>query len=211
MPNVWPGDPLPVQPGDAGHFVPMGCCFSGPVVMRPWDTLEGAFAAGDYYSGRAHTFHPLLGAPLTEASGGVLYFDSMADVPDVMAALRLMHVPLLSNEYAVFVSESEEPQRHGYLTHLRMMPYSSARDLFGANLDLIESIRQPQPMILGSLISGFIRLAVERWGTGMPMELSGCMGGDGDWAKEALCFGFMVENEYQQVCRLWTRAWLVTK
>jgi hypothetical protein len=34
---------------------------------------------------------------------------------------------------------------------------------------------------------------------------------DGDWAKESLCFGFMMENEYHGICRIWTRAWLVTK
>ena len=36
-------------------------------------------------------------------------------------------------------------------------------------------------------------------------------GGDGDWAKESLCFGLMVENGYQGVYRIWSRAWLVTK
>jgi len=211
LPNVWPGDALRVQPGDATQFVPMGCCFGGPVIMRPWDTLEGALAAGDYYSGRAHSFHPLHGAPLTEASGGVLYFDSTADVPDVMAALRLMHAPVRASEYAVFLSESSDPQRDGYLTHLRLMPLGAVGHFFGAKLDLIPDARQPQPMLLGSLISEFIRLAVERWGTGMCPDLYGCMGGDGDWAKEALCFGLMMENEYHGICRLWTRAWLVTK
>jgi hypothetical protein len=45
----------------------------------------------------------------------------------------------------------------------------------------------------------------------MCRDLYGAMGGDGDWAKEELCFGFMMENEYHGVCRIWTRAWLVTK
>ena len=37
------------------------------------------------------------------------------------------------------------------------------------------------------------------------------MGGDGDYAVEELSFGFMLENEYNQVYRIWSRAWLVTK
>jgi hypothetical protein len=41
--------------------------------------------------------------------------------------------------------------------------------------------------------------------------LSGTAGGDGDWAKEALVSGFMVQNSYWAVYRLWSRAWLVTK
>ena len=40
FPNVWPGDPLPVQPGDVTQFAPQGFCMQGPLVMRPWDTLE---------------------------------------------------------------------------------------------------------------------------------------------------------------------------
>jgi hypothetical protein len=42
-------------------------------------------------------------------------------------------------------------------------------------------------------------------------RLSGTFGGDGYWAKESLCFGFLVENNYRGVYRIWSRAWLVTK
>jgi hypothetical protein len=47
-PNVWPGKPPAVQPGDVTQFVPMGFCFGGPIVMRPWDTLESVVAAGGF-------------------------------------------------------------------------------------------------------------------------------------------------------------------
>ena len=36
-------------------------------------------------------------------------------------------------------------------------------------------------------------------------------GGDGDWAKEELAFGCMVENVDLGIYRIWSRAWLVTK
>ena len=42
-------------------------------------------------------------------------------------------------------------------------------------------------------------------------SIQGALGGDGDWARESLAFGFMVENEYYAVYRFWTRAWLITK
>jgi hypothetical protein len=45
----------------------------------------------------------------------------------------------------------------------------------------------------------------------MSAELSGTFGGDGDWAQESLCFGFMIENAYHGVYRMWSRAWLITK
>ncbi len=69
--------------------------------------------------------------------------------------------------------------------------------------------RQPHP--LGEIAWQFLENQRERWGSGFSSRLSGLFGGDGDWAKEELCFGFMVENGYNAVYRLWSRAWLVTK
>lgn len=42
-------------------------------------------------------------------------------------------------------------------------------------------------------------------------NLSGAMGGDGDYAKEKLCFGLLVENPFGHVYRIWSRAWPLTK
>ncbi len=44
-------------------------------MLRPWDTLESMERQGDYYGARSPAFHPLRGAPPTEARGGVVYFD----------------------------------------------------------------------------------------------------------------------------------------
>lgn len=207
-PNVWPGEDLKVQPGDPTYFVPMGCCFSPPVMVRPWDTIEAAMNARSYYGAQGHSFHPLRGAPATESSGGVIYFDSGADIESVIAALSLMHAPLRLEDYAVFVSEAEDAQSAGYLTHCRIMPRHALRNLFGVHEIGPD---EPQPIPVEQLLRGFIELHEKRYGTGMSPDLYGAMGGDGDWAKESLCFGFMIENEYHGVCRIWSRAWLVTK
>jgi hypothetical protein len=45
----------------------------------------------------------------------------------------------------------------------------------------------------------------------MSSELRGTLHGDGDWAKEKLAFGFMIENGSNGVYRVWSRPWLVTK
>ena len=42
-------------------------------------------------------------------------------------------------------------------------------------------------------------------------SLAGTLGGDGDWAKEYLGFGFMAENVSHRIYRLWSRPYLVTK
>ena len=211
FPNVWPGERLPVQPGDVTQFVPMGFCMGGPIVMRPWDTLESAVNAAGYYGARAHGFHPLHGAPVTEPSGGVLYFDSGSDPETVMGAIQLMHAHTLAKDYAVFVSQASDPQTEGYLVHCRIIPFGSIGHFFRASLSLIEGQSTPQPLTLGEFIKGFITLHEQRYGTGMSRALYGAMGGDGDWAKESLCFGFMMENEYHNICRIWSCAWLVTK
>jgi len=211
FPNVWPGAPLEVQPGDVTQFAPMGFCFGGPIIMRPWDTLESAVGAGGYYGARGNGFHPLRDAPLTEPGGGVLYFDSWALSDTVVGALNLMGAHMRGNQFAVFVTEATEPQREGFLVHCRIMPFGTVSHLYHANLELIEGCTNPQPMNLENFVRGFIDLHKKRYGTGMCSELYGAMGGDGDWAKEALCFGFMMENAYHGICRIWTRAWLVTK
>lgn len=65
--------------------------------------------------------------------------------------------------------------------------------------------------LIGDLVWTFVQSQQQVWGIYNTSQLSGVMGGDGDWAKEALAFGLMVENAYHGVYRIWSRAWLVTK
>lgn len=213
LPNVWPGDPLPVQPGDVTQFVPLGFALGGPLIVRPWDTLEDAMAAGDYYGAQPQTFHPLHGAPRTDACGGTIYFDTGNSRESLLAAFSVMGVNPHPGrrEYAVFCDESEDALKEGFISHCRIMPYSTLASLFGARLDLVDACKSPQPVSVQDLLCHFVTAEEKRWGTGMGGALSGCMGGDGDWAKESLCFGFMVENAYHFVLRIWSRAELVTK
>ena len=69
-----------------------------------------------------------------------------------------------------------------------------------------------QELSIGEAFEEFMKAEKERFGTsfGDP-RIEGKMGGDGDFAREELSFGFMLENEYNQVYRIWSRAWLVTK
>lgn len=213
FPNTWPGSPLPVQPGDVTQFAPMGFCMGWPLLMRPWDTLEDTFAAGGYYGPQPHTFHPLRGAPRTEARGGVIYFDTGETRESLLTSFRLMGAGTYADDrdFGVFVTTSSDPQADGFIVHCRVIPFSTLVHLYHAPLDLIDGARAPQPVSLPDVLCGFVRAQEKRWGTGMGGELNGCMGGDGDWAKESLCFGFMVENSYQGIFRIWSRAELVTK
>ena len=68
-----------------------------------------------------------------------------------------------------------------------------------------------QPVTTGTLIWRFIAEEERRYGPDGTERIYGTFGGDGDGAKEELCFGFLIENADLGVYRIWSRAWLVMK
>lgn len=210
-PLVWPGAALAMQPSDLRHLAPMGHGLDVPLVMRPWDRLDGLDARQGYYSFHAHGGDPFSGAPVTEAAGGIVYFDGSPNPEDVAAVLRLMRVRSAHRSYAVFLSESSDPVADRYLVQVRIATDWALGSVYRAATGGEAASFVEQSLTLGDAVWAFIEDQQERWGTGMSYELRGAMGGDGDWAKEALAFGFMVENGAYGVYRLWTRAYLVTK
>lgn len=213
FPNEWPGEVLPVQPGDVTQFAPMGFAMDVPLVVRPWDTLESAMSSGGYYAAQHHTFHPLHGAPRTDASGGVIYFDTGSSQESLLTTFGVMGARPSAEwrQFGVFCRESSEPEKDGFISHCRIVSFGALGHLYRADLSLIKGGSEPQPKSVQEILWHFVQAEEERWGTGMGGALSGCMGGDGDWAKESLCFGFMVENAYHGIFRIWSRAELVTK
>jgi hypothetical protein len=210
-PRVWPGKQLDVQPGDLSIFVPMGSGIAGPIPVMPWDDLTSALSRPGYYSYHAHSGHPFLGAPSTEAAGGIIYFDGDPQRTDVEALLRLLEVYSRSNDYAVFSEDATNPQDERYLTQIRIVSKLALRFMFQALSSEEYEAFPEQPLSVGELVWRFIEGQQQIWGKGYSRALMGAMGGDGDWANETLAFGFMVENAYHHVYRLWSRAWLVTK
>lgn len=209
-PSVWPGKDLEAQPGDMRIIVPAGLGLSGPFMLRPWDDPATA-NPGQYYGFQPHTGHPLHDAPLNSTSGGVIYFDDGRQEDELLAACRLLSIRLNEKQYAAFLEESSDPLQDRCLVQLKIVSRFSLKYLFQA-IDEKQSAEFPeQPLTIGELLAAFLRDQEAHWGSGMSSELRGCMGGDGDWAKEALAFGLMVENDYHGIYRIWSRAWLVTK
>jgi hypothetical protein len=209
-PSIWPGKDLEAQPGEMNVFAPLGIGITGPFPLRPWDDPFSSSPA-DYYGYQAQTFHPFIGAPISEACGGVIWFDGVPEKADVEAALRLMDVRAGSQRYAVFAAQAENPQEERYLVQLKIVNRFALRFMFGALTNEEYDSFPSQKLSVGELVWKFIEDQQQAWGMGYSWELAGAMGGDGDWAKETLAFGWMVENAYHGVYRLWSRAWLVTK
>jgi hypothetical protein len=204
----WPARAA-LAPGDLSAYAPIGLGMASPMVLRPWDDLGDLTARGDFYGASARTGDPLRDAPVNDAAGGVVYFDGDAEPARIAALLALLEVQTNVTRYALYAAESADPPKDRYLAQIRIVDFG-AMNLFGALPDPGDA-PWDQGLSVGGLIEAFIDAQRQRWGPGMSSELSGTLGGDGDWAKEKLAFGFMVENGSNGVYRLWSRPWLVTK
>jgi hypothetical protein len=206
-PAIWPGG-AKIEPGDFNLVVPMGMNLGGGPVMRPWDTLESAMQATTYYGLQPHGRDPLRDAPLTDAAGGTVYFDDDITADDLATLLRIMGVETEQPHFAAFRIDASQPKDERFLTQIRIVVPGALGALFDVAFapELVQ-----QDLTIGAAFATFVASERTRWGTGMSAALRGTFGGDGDWAKESLCFGLMIENAYHGVYRMWSRAWLVTK
>lgn len=211
-PSTWPEDKeLDIYPGDLDRFAVPGVGISGPFPIRPWgDPLEDD--PSDYYGFQPITGHPIKDASRNEPSGGVVYFGGTPGRDDFTSLIKLLNVHTRIKGYAAFADYSRVPVEDNYLMQMRLVSKFALRYVFRA-IDEEEYGSFPDQNIdIGDALWNFIEDQQDRWGTHMgSRELYGVMGGDGDYAKEELAFGFMVENEYNSIYRIWSRAWLVTK
>jgi len=164
--------------------------------------------------------NPFLGAPKQDACGGIIYFGNSIAKSDFEALMRIMgiqpaHFVNPRKDFALFGAESEEPGKDGYLTQIRVVPKFGLSCLFGAIDDAQYENFPDQQMSITETLWLFIETERKRWGTSFTQDkekgLRGLFDGDGDFAREELSFGFMLENNYYNICRIWSRAWLVTK
>lgn len=209
-PDVWPGAPLRAQPGDLSLFAPMGNGVGASMVVLPWDSAGSLAARGNYYNFHPHNGHPFLGAPITECSGGTVYFHGDCQRADLEALLRMMGVNGRGRQFAAFARTAEDPEKERYLTQLRLVSGFGLKFMFGVREDPEFEALTAQPLSAVEVLWRFVEHFSRRHRAG-EYDLDGALGGDGDWASEELGFGLMVENEYHSIYRIWTRAWLVTK
>ena len=197
-PAIWPDHKLKVQPGDLSNFAPFG--------------------TGVYGYQNQDVSNPFTSAPSHEPSGGINYFGNDISRADFMALMRITEVQSAniinpSKDFAVFASESDQPGKDGYLMQVRVVSKFALRFMFGALTDAEYERFPKQKLTIAELLWSFIEQERKRWGTSWKDSkgLAGKFGGDGDFAREVLTFGFMVENSYHNVFRIWSRAWLITK
>jgi len=200
-PEIWPGNKrLPVEPGNLSLFAPEG---------------EGGCENQD-----SDPQTPFLRASRTNAHGGsVVFFDNDVTRPDLKTLLRVLHVRLADEslpqtEYVAFLQESQNPCEDGYILQMRIVSTYGLRFLYRAFHGEMDTFPK-QKVPLTDALWYFMEQERKRWGTRFweagEQSLEGMFNGDGDGAREELCFGLMVENGYYKIYRLWSRAQLVTK
>jgi hypothetical protein len=199
-PPLWPDRELEVQPGDLSKFAPHGNGVYG---------FQGREGANLFTS-----------APRQEPNGGVIYFANDISKDDFDAMMRIFgvhrpHRQRQSKDYAIFAEASGQPGKDGYLTQMRIVSKFGLRFMYRALDEAGYETFPDQDMTMVEALWAFIMAEKKRWGTSFMDDekngLGGLFGGDGDFAREELSFGFMVENDYNHIYRIWSRAWLVTK
>jgi len=179
------------------------------VASHPWGAAASACCRPELFSLTAHHSQPLLDAPITEPTGGTLYLDGEPNAEDLAATLRLLGVPAAATDYAAFVSHVQKPAEERYLTQVRIVRRVALAALYDvlSEADLRSFPRQK--LTVGGLIAKFIETEQQRWGTSLSTQLSKCFTNPGQRFCATLAFGFMIENAFYGVYRIWSRAWLV--
>ncbi len=205
-PNDWPHGFKDDAPGNEKHFLSRGFLMGAPAVIFPYRGM----ASDDYYGAEEQTADPITNAPLQDPGGGTIYFET-TDKEQLEAIFAATAGHTRNNRFAAFAFQASDPVTERYLDQMRIVTNAALSGVFDVNED---DLPEEQALTVGEALTGFVAAQENKWsepGETFPRRLEGSAGGDGDWAKEALAFGFHVENRYWGVCRIWSRPWLVTK
>lgn len=185
--------------------------------VNPADLTKFAPHGNGVYGYQGGMIDPFKSAPPQDEIGGFLHFGNSVPRADFDALMSITGVRPRWHQrerydYAVFYQESESPGRDGYLAQMRIVSKFALRHMFDGITEIEHLAFKNQKLSMSDALWGFMENERKKYGTSFGgSKLNGLFGGDGNFAQEELCFGFMVENNYFQIYRIWSRAWLVTK
>ena len=94
-------------------------------------------------------------------------------------------------DYVAFGDSCTDPKKECYLDQMRLVSSIALVPVFGAT---ITDPKPKQTLNILEATAAFVSAQKQKWNDSS--TLAGTAGGDGDWAKELLAFGFHVENTY---------------
>lgn len=174
----------------------------------PDDLSKFATHGDSLYGFEKESRHPIAGAPLKTAEGGVVYFGAHVKPGSIQSLFSLCDVQKERRSYACFFQVSRDVPRDRFLRQLRIVSYAALASYFFAITQDEYDCLPDQPLTIAELLSAFIKEETEMRTVN---NLAGSAGGDGHMTSEMLGFGFMVENTFCGIYRIWSRPWLLTK
>lgn len=157
-----------------------------------------------------------------QARGDLVYFGESEYVEECFdSVLESLGVRSQDKVFAVvhvvFFEENEESLEEDggfpyvfYLEQLKLICGPAA----GRFHESVKRHCVEQVLTIGEAMMDFYQYQKAKYNPGndlFPRELRGIIGGDGDYEREQLAFGILVENREEGVYRIWSRAALCTK
>lgn len=142
--------------------------------------------------------------PLETKTGGIVFFDALLASPErTRGALELIDVDTVATDYVVYQRSSTDPMKEKYFTQWRFIGSRAVEFYFktGKHTEV-----PPQKVTIGEAVSALItgerKKYLEEMNAVQYERLLGMVGEDGSFG---LGFGFLVENAYYRIYRLWSR------
>jgi hypothetical protein len=93
----------------------------------------------------------------------------------------------------------------GYLRKLVIADRFALRFLYNSLSEAEYNSLPEQPLDVAELVKAFVADELVKYGTSFTSpDLDGKFGGDGDFAREKLSFGFAIENSHYKVISVWS-------
>jgi len=206
---AWPGADAGREPAPGARdvYVAKGLALMTPTLMLPYG--GPASLPPSAYGGERAATHPLLAAPLNDGTGGLLHFPAGGREEDIDRLLAVAGVFTSNTDYAAFLYENGDPPDARYLRLLRLVSFGALEHFFGVavkDADEGTTALEPQSLKPRDALLAFIRSETGAW-DGAALEQAAAALQDRPPGRPRLGFGFMAENPYHSVCRIWSRLW----
>lgn len=157
-------------------------------------------------------YNPIKDAPIYEECGGILFFPNNIQKKDFLALCRIWDIFDRNNDYSIFRCKSENASKDKFLEQLRIVHKFGLRFFYQSISEQEYDSFEEQLISIPECLWEFIQEQNLIWGTSMGNDnINRVFGGDDYWELEKLCYGFIIENSYYNIYRIWSRCWLVTK
>lgn len=153
-----------------------------------------------------------------KSAGDLIYFGEGDDEDDFYSAVHSLNIRSHDATYAaIFTTFAEDQEIYGkqesglyYLEQLKIIcPPALHRYYEGFSEACVE-----HRLCIAEALWHFNLMEIHRYNPRnelYPSELHGVIGGDGDYEREQLAFGMLVENREEGIYRIWSRVYLCTK